>query len=181
MANPKERAKAPRTSPAKVKLRALERSDLERSLRWVNDPDVTRFTGTLFPISSAEEEAWYARIQQDSSQRVFAIEAEDGVHIGNCGFRDVQVIPRKAELWIYIGEGSRQDRGYGPAAIGELLAFGFQRMNLHRIWVRVFSYNERAVRAFEKCGFAREGLLRDDVFRDGRYHDTHILSILRTP
>lgn len=167
-------------APRSVRLRALETSDLARSLAWVNDPEITRFTGTLYPISAAEEDEWYKRVQHDPSQRALALEAEDGAHIGNGGFRDIQPVPRKAELWIYIGDRGRQDQGYGPAAILELLRFGFERLNLHRIWVRVFSYNERAVRAFEKCGFRKEGLLRDDVFRDGRHHDTHILSILRT-
>ena len=172
----KSRADAPERS---VRLRALEATDLPRSLLWVNDPEITRFTGTLFPISAAEEEEWYKRIQHDPSQRALALEAEDGAHIGNGGFRDIQTVPRKAELWIYLGDKTRQDKGYGPAAIRELLRFGFERLNLHRVWVRVFSYNERAVRAFEKCGFQREGLLRDDVFHAGRYHDTHILSVLR--
>jgi len=43
----------------------------------------------------------------------------------------------------------------------------------------VFAYNERALHAFERAGFVREGTLRDDVFRDGRHHDTHVLAMLR--
>ena len=176
---------APRRSPARkskappaVRLRALEPSDLARSLAWVNDPEIARFTGTLFPISMAEEQAWYERLRSDTSMRVLAIETADGVHIGNGGFRDLQPVARKAELFLYIGDRSRQNAGLGTAAITELLRFGFQKLNLHRIWVRVFAYNERALAAFEKCGFTREGLLRDDQFREGRYHDTHVLSLL---
>ena len=174
------RARRPAPAPPAVRLRALERADLPRSLAWVNDPEITRFTGTLYPVSAAEEEAWYERLQNDPAQRIFALEIEGGLHVGNGGFRDIQPVPRKAELWIYIGDRSRQQSGVGTAAIRELVKFGFERMNLHRIWVRVFAYNERALKAFEKCGFTREGLLRDDVFRDGRFHDTHVLSVLES-
>jgi RimJ/RimL family protein N-acetyltransferase len=163
-----------------VRLRALERADLPRSLAWVNDPEITRFTGTLFPVSAAEEDAWYERLLADPTQRVFAIETEGGLHVGNAGFRDIQVVPRKAEVWIYIGDRSRQNAGVGAAAVRELVKFGFRRMNLHRIWARVFAYNSRALKMFEGCGFVREGLLREDVFRDARYHDTHVLSILES-
>jgi RimJ/RimL family protein N-acetyltransferase len=161
-----------------VRLRALERADLPRSLAWVNDPEITRFTGTLYPVSAADEEAWFERVRTDPTQRVLAIETADGRHVGNGGFRDIQPLPRKAELWIYVGDRSRQNAGVGTAAVRELVRFGFERMNLHRIWVRVFAYNERALRTFETCGFLREGLLRDDVFRDGKYFAAHILSIL---
>lgn len=170
------RSSAP--TPAPVRLRALERADLPRSLAWVNDPEITRFTGTLYPVSAAEEDAWYERVLADPAQRVFALETADGRHVGNGGFRDIQAVPRKAELWIYVGDRSRQNAGLGTAAVRELVRFGFERMNLHRIWVRVFAYNERALRTFESCGFVREGLLRDDVFRDGRFHAAHILSVL---
>ncbi len=165
-------------APAAVRLRALEPADLDRSLAWVNDPEITRFTGTLYPISMAQEQEWYARLQHDAAQRVFALVDREGRHVGNGGFRDIQTVPRKAELWIYLGDKSAQNAGLGTAAIQELVRFGFERMNLHRIWVRVFAYNERARRAFEKAGFEPEGRLRDDVFRDGRYHDTHVLSLL---
>jgi RimJ/RimL family protein N-acetyltransferase len=169
---------APQPVPA-VRLRAIEPGDLGRSLLWVNDPEITRFTGTLYPVSSIEEDEWYRKLLHDPTQRAFALETDGGRHVGNAGFRDIQPVQGKAELWIYIGEKSKQNAGLGTAAIEALVRFGFERMNLHRIWIRVFSYNERALKAFQRCGFAQEGLLRDDQYRDGRYHDTHVLAILR--
>jgi len=108
-----------------------------------------------------EHEAWLARLAGDPTWRGFAIETPDGRHVGNCGFRDIQPIPRKAELWIYIGDRSRQGRGLGQAAIAALLAFGFERMGLHRIWARVFAYNE----ARPACLRARRVRARGDLAR----------------
>jgi RimJ/RimL family protein N-acetyltransferase len=169
---------APAADVRQLRLRALEPGDLAHTLVWVNDPEITRFTGTLFPIGSQEHEEWYRQLVHDPTRRAFALEAPDGRYVGNGGFRDIQAIPRKAEIWLYIGDRVRQNAGLGRAAITELVRFGFDRMNLHRIWARVFCYNEPALRAFKACGFVPEGVLRDDSFRDGRYHDSHILAIL---
>jgi RimJ/RimL family protein N-acetyltransferase len=162
-----------------VRLRALEAGDMARTLVWVNDPEITRFTGTQFPISSVEQDEWYQRLVHDPRQRAFALEGEDGQHIGNGGFRDIQPVHGKAEIWMYIGEKSRQNAGLGTVGIATLIRFGFERMNLHRIWARVFAYNERSLKAALRCGMVQEGLLRDDTYRDGRYHDTHLLGIVR--
>ena len=57
--------------------------------------------------------------------------------------------------------------------------YAFRTLNLNRIWLHVFEFNERALRAYEKVGFVREGVLRQDVFREGRYWNTVVMGILR--
>jgi RimJ/RimL family protein N-acetyltransferase len=52
-----------------------------------------------------------------------------------------------------------------------MLEHAFERLGLHRVGLSVFSYNERAIRAYEKAGFVIEGRLRDAILRDGRYFD----------
>ncbi|MCL4252318.1 MAG: GNAT family N-acetyltransferase, partial [Anaerolineae bacterium] len=60
-----------------------------------------------------------------------------------------------------------------------LLRFAFMDLNLHRLELNVFSYNARAIRSYEKIGFMREGVLRETLYRDGVYHDIHVMGILR--
>jgi len=86
---------------------------------------------------------------------------------------------RRAVLGIVIGEKEYWDNGYGTEAIATLLRFVFQEMNLHRISLRVYTYNQRAIRCYEKCGFKLEGRLRQARFRDGEYYDELIMGILR--
>ena len=59
-----------------------------------------------------------------------------------------------------------------------MVDYGFKALNLHRIGLDVFSYNERAVHVYEKMGFKREGLQRDSLFYDGEFHDTILMAIL---
>ena len=83
-------------------------------------------------------------------------------------------------MGIVIGEKSEWSKGYGTDAIRTLLDLGFCEMNLHRIFLRVDSDNARGIRCYEKAGFQLEGTFRDAVFREGVYHDQHVMSILQT-
>ena len=74
---------------------------------------------------------------------------------------------------------SRWDQGLGREALEMLLHYGFEELNLHRIYLRVFASNERAVHLYEKMGFRHEGRWRDGEFRHGRYHDLLWMSMLR--
>ena len=112
-------------------------------------------------------------------EKVFAVETSEGRLIGSIGLRDINWIERKAELGIMIGEKSCWDLGFGTAAVRELLRIGFGKMNLHRIYPRVYQNNLRAIHVYRKCGFQQEGVLRDDHFSQGQYHHTLVMGILR--
>ena len=111
--------------------------------------------------------------------RLRAIETEKGVHIGNIGLHEIDYKDGKATLGIMIGEKGCWDQGYGTDAVRALLRFAFQELNLHRVSLEVFDFNERAIRCYEKCGFRKEGVLRESVFRSGRYQNEILMSILR--
>jgi len=163
----------------KTRLRAIEREDIPRFVKWFNDPEVRHYLDRYLPMSTAEEEKWFEGQLEDRENKVFAIETAEGVHIGNCGLHRIDWKNRSAELGIFIGEKEYWGQGYGSDAITALLRFAFREMNLHRIHLRVHDYNERAIRCYEKCGFRHEGTLREALFRDGRYHDILLMGILR--
>ena len=81
-------------------------------------------------------------------------------------------------LGIVIGEKDCWGKGYGTDAMLTLCGFGFTQMNLHRIGLRVFPENQRAVTCYEKCGFEHEGRLREAIFKHGEYRDMLLMSIL---
>ena len=163
----------------RVRLRAVEPSDLPDYHRWLNDPEVTRYLLLYAPLSMPDEEAWYQAVRADPEQKVFAIETEAGQHIGNLGLMHLNWKDRSAELGIVIGDKSQWGQGYAQDAIRTLLAFAFGEMNLHRIYLRVYADHAPAIRAYRKCGFVEEGRLREDVYRQGSYHDMLVMGILR--
>jgi RimJ/RimL family protein N-acetyltransferase len=84
-----------------------------------------------------------------------------------------------ASIDIGIGDEANQGRGYGTEAMQLALQFAFNELNLHRVQLMVFSYNDRAIALYEKSGFKREGVQREFLRRDGKRHDAYIYGILR--
>ncbi len=166
----------------KVRLRPIERDDLPRFVRWFSDPEVRRHLILYMPPSMAQEEQWFERLQQRLARNedvVLAIETLEGVHIGNIGLHRINWKDRNAELGIVIGEKEYWDQGYGTDAIRTLLRVAFEEMNLHRVSLRVDADNARGIRCYQKCGFQKEGVLREIVFREGAYRDQWVMSVLR--
>jgi len=165
-----------------VRLRALDIDDLDREFTWVNDQEVTRFLSMRYPISRAQEERWIRdHPPSDFSNGVFfAIEVkENGIHIGNLNLMQANPEDRKAGLGIMIGDKEYWSNGYGSDAIVTLLRFGFGEMNLNRVWLHVFDFNERAQACYKKCGFVEEGRLREHYYSLGRYWDVIVMGALR--
>jgi len=99
--------------------------------------------------------------------------------IGSCGFFNLDKRNRSAEFGIMIGDKSYWNRGYGTEAVRLLAQHGYNTLNLNRIYLRVLETNPRAIRAYEKAGFTLEGRQRQAEFRDGKYIDMLVLSMLK--
>lgn len=165
----------------RVYLRPLDEEDLERCMRWINDPEVLCTLGRHFPMSRTLEREWLTGQYKSEKALSLAIVVKDGDrHIGNCGFNDIDYVNRKAVFGILIGEKDQWGKGYGPEAARLIVDYGFNQLNLHRISLTVYSNNPRAIRSYEKVGFVHEGTLRESYFRDGHYHDTLIMTILKS-
>ena len=93
---------------------------------------------------------------------------------------NVDPVNRSAMLGIVIGEKGRWDQGYGQEAINLLLDYGFSLLNLNSVMLGTFSFNERALHCYEKVGFTTEGILRQEIYRRGQYHDALIMRMLRS-
>lgn len=163
----------------KTRLRALKHSDLAHFVRWINDPETRRFMVIRYPLSMTEEEKWWEGFLQREHDYIFAIEAKDGTYIGNVGLHDIEPENRRAELGILIGDKSYWGQGYGTDAIRALLRWAFEYLNLNRVSLRVYAYNRRAIRCYEKSGFRHEGIMRQSRYTDGQYHDEWFMGVLR--
>jgi diamine N-acetyltransferase len=167
-----------------IRLRAPERDDIPRFVAWLNDEEVIAGLTLYHPLSEAEEETWFdTMLKNPTPQHPMVIEiqvGEDWVPVGNCGFHDIDWRNRSAELGIFIGEKKFWNQGYGTSVMRLLLHYGFDTLNLNRIWLRVFSDNPRAVRTYEKAGFIHEGRQREAAFKRGKYVDTLLMSVLRS-
>lgn len=165
----------------KVRLRAITMSDAIDHWRWRNDPDVTHTLLTSRPQTQAEVDNMVSRWMSESNHG-FAIETVDlpqPVHVGSCSLSDFHWPSRHVEVSLAIGEKQYWGRGYASAAMELLLEYGFGELNLHRIQLYVFTTNTAAIRLYQKCGFQIEVTLREDVYREGAFHNTYLMGLLK--
>jgi RimJ/RimL family protein N-acetyltransferase len=167
----------PKVCGRDVYLSPISLEDAELYTRWLNDLSVTRYL-TLAPHQmslQAEREALPAL----SKEHNYAIVRKEGDELlGNVGFQGLDLVDRTAEVGIFIGEASKQGRGYGTEALRLICDYGFNVLGLGNIMLRVASFNERAQACYRKVGFREFGRRHSCRFYAGAFHDTVFMELL---
>ncbi len=166
----------------KVELGPVQREHLPKYVEWLNDWEVSRFLvpGVPLLMNLADETDWFERQRQDKDNLVFAILAlPEKQLIGNCGLHRLDWKNRAAMLGIVLGDKNYWNKGYGTDATRTLVRFAFEQLGLNRVELGVYDFNPRAIRAYEKAGFRRDGVRRQALYRDGTFHDVYLMGILR--
>lgn len=164
----------------KVKLRAIQRSDIDLWLKWLNDEEVIRFLpARSAPITREFEEKFYEKTQKSDQDMILVIETLEGRPIGNVGLHSINHIFSNAEIGIAIGEKDCWNKGYGIEAMTLMTQLAFNRLNLHRVYLHVEAENISAVKCYEKIGYRHEGRLREHAYNNGRYVDLIVMGVLR--
>ncbi|MHA1437763.1 MAG: GNAT family N-acetyltransferase [Promethearchaeota archaeon] len=165
-----------------VRIRAFELSDLDKILETFNNYKMRRYLDAPFPISRGQEEEWIKnawKAQTDGTGYYFAVENKDTYEfLGSTALDNVSYVNRSAHLGIAIFNPINWNKGYGTDCLKILLSFGFEILNLHSIYLRVFDFNERAIKVYLKIGFKKAGVLREAYFIEGKYHDVILMDIL---
>lgn len=165
----------------RVNLRAMRREDIEHAVRYQSDLDVTSnyfMSLNLFPTTDTWEK-WYDAMTADEKGFSFAIENKEGLYLGDCHTMWLNWKNGTTYMAVYIGHPDYRSKGYGTEALKLFLNFLFNELGLRKVKLNVFSFNKRAMRCYEKCGFKLDGINRQELYRDGQYHDNCAMSITR--
>lgn len=165
-----------------ITLTALTKSDLPTILNWYSDIQFARlFDAQSFrPRTPERMEKWLEEEQAESTTYFFGIRPKNSdALLGMIDLNGIEWSNATAWLGIAIGNPAHRGKGYGRAAMRLLLNFAFGELNLRRVQLTVFSYNEAAIRLYESLGFLREGAAREALYRDDQRYDMLIYGILR--
>ncbi len=164
-----------------VRLTAFDpEKDTEALARWNQNSEYQRLldSGPARAFSPANMKEWMEKHADEMYH--FAIRTiEDDRLIGDVDLGGVDWVNRTCWVGIGIGEPEYWGKGYGSDAMNEILRFGFESLNLNRVSLTVFEYNERAYRSYLKCGFTEEGRQRQWMQRSGERFDLIFMGILR--
>jgi RimJ/RimL family protein N-acetyltransferase len=160
----------------RVVLRPVEEEDYALILRWQNHPEVWWYMDYERPFSHEDVVEDVERSRREGHPFVITTA---GRPIGRIGLNRFRRRDRICSMYLYIGEPSFWGRGLARDAVMTLLAFAFDRMDLHQVELWTLAANNRVIRTYERCGFIREAELHDRSWKDGRFHDHVVMSANR--
>ncbi|KAF5073300.1 Spermidine N(1)-acetyltransferase [anaerobic digester metagenome] len=163
-------------------LRALTKADIDKTLIW-HQQDYIRdlYFGHPYPVNKEMEELWYNKILTSNiPTTVFGIEeVETQLLIGITMLKGINLINRNAEFAIYIGDELKRGKGYSKQATLQTLNFAFYNLGLNRIFLKVLERNSIAIELYKKVGFMKEGLIRQSIFKNNKFENELLMSILK--
>ena len=161
-----------------VTLREVQAADADTILAWRNCAEVSRYMFTDQVITPEQHATWFQRVSDDRRHKLWIIVAESK-NVGLANLYDIDWDNRRCYWGSYIADPGQRGRGIGSATELLVLSFVFDRLLLNKLNCEVLSFNTMAIAVHMKFGFTKEGLLRQHVYKSGRYHDVVSLGVLR--
>jgi UDP-4-amino-4,6-dideoxy-N-acetyl-beta-L-altrosamine N-acetyltransferase len=161
-----------------VKLKPIERDDLEMVRKWRNSPEVGQYMYTDGLITPEQQELWFERLQNDDSKVVWIIEYESKA-LGVASLSNINKTFSSCYWAFYLGEMSVRGGGIGAKVEFNVLTYVFDVLKLNKLRCEVFTFNEKVIKMHEKFGFRREAYYREHCFKNKEFKDVVGLAILR--
>lgn len=158
-----------------VGLRAIEESDLSQLLLWRNHPNYRRYFREYRELSQTNQRNWFdSKVLNDKSTEMFSIvDVNTGELLGACGLCYIDWINRNADFSIYIGKDDLYiDEKYAIEAAQIMMKYGFEELNLHRLWSEIYSFDEAKKVMFDRLGFKLEGVHKETHWTEGKWCDS---------
>lgn len=169
---------APKIYGKKIILGPL-RSDLNDTYRrWLHDMDIGVNLYASRLLTREQEAAWLEKVGETSDVIFTIYMRENRTPVGTSGLHGIDPINRTAEFGFMIGEKKFHNLGLGTEAALLTVDYGFNVLNLASIFLRVHSFNTRALKIYEKIGFKKCGVRRRAYYLGGRYYADVYMDII---
>lgn len=164
---------------ADLELRPLSPDHLDLVMTWVNDPDVVKnFQHFDRTVTREEESAFIGRLLASPTDRAFSVfRTADSAYIGQAAVNQISWENKLGRLALFI-KPEHWGKGYAQGTLRLVLEKAFGEFGLHKVWLMVWSTNEKGMHLYEKLGFRREGLLRDEYYWQEHWHDVVRMGLL---
>ncbi len=166
-----------------VKLRAVEPRDLEKMYAWENDPGIWKVSGTVTPYSRYTLEEYIKTCEKDiytnkQLRLVITLLDHTGLDVGLIDLFEFDPRHRKAGVGILIGDASQRRKHYAREALGLLVDYAFNMLNLHQLYCHIPESNSASVHLFAAAGFREAGILKDWIFSKNAWENVLLLQRL---
>ena len=163
-----------------VTLRPLTEADTANIVRWRNSESVRKNLYTQAELTEQQHLNYFKNVvQAGKCAQYIIIVSENGNqhHIGTVFIKSIDRENRKGEFGMFIGEDRFRGKGYAVPTVKQILEIAFSELGLNRVYLTAMADNEPAIRAYEKAGFVKEGLMKEDFLRCDGYVDIVVMGI----
>ncbi|MGI0010514.1 MAG: GNAT family N-acetyltransferase [Nitrosopumilaceae archaeon] len=163
-----------------VNFRSLEDNDLVKLRDWRNSKHVKRTTREYRLLNMFNQKLWFESLHKQNPPKdiMFGIINKKNSLIGVCGLTYIDWKNRRAEISIYLDGINWQKRKETKDAINLLVSYGFGELGLHKLFVEIYSFVKETILLYKSLDFNRDGVLRDNIWRNGKWWDSYIYSKL---
>jgi RimJ/RimL family protein N-acetyltransferase len=164
-----------------IALKGIDKEEfVENMYNWINDDEVTYYMYTgIRPANTEKLDDEYKNLISGENVIFSVIDLKNKRTVGFAGLYNISWQARHAEFRIIMGDKNTHGKGIGTIVTSFLVRYAFEKLNLNKVWLGVNAKNAGAVRCYEKAGFAKEGTLRQEIYRNGVYYDALRMSVLR--
>lgn len=160
-----------------ISLRKFCFEDIPKKVEWINNSDNNKYLHYDLPLECDKTAIWFQRVK-DLNTRLDAVIEYEGIPVGLIGLLDIDNKNKKAEYYICIGEQDFKGCGIAKKASMMLIDYAFNTIGLKKVFLYTEEENIPAQKLFEKLGFQKEGLIRQDLIYNGRVVNRYIYGIL---
>jgi RimJ/RimL family protein N-acetyltransferase len=165
-----------------VLLRAIEEKDLVQLKLWRNEESFKMHFREYLEINDFSQKRWFENeVNNNNHVIMFSIvDIKDEVLLGCCGLTYINWIHRNADLSLYIGDNLSyiDNYGYAKEAVDLLLDYGFNQLNLKKIWTEIYEFDKLKYEFLNSFGFSMDATIRFNYFYNGGWWNSYIFSIL---
>lgn len=161
-----------------IKIRRFEKADIENKVNWINDSRNNKFLHYDLPLEIKKTERWFDA-NKDRTDRYDGIIELNGIPVGLIGLLNIDLKNLKAEYYVCIGEQGAKGKGVATRASILLLRYAFSKLGLNKVYLYTETENTSAQGLFEKVGFLKEGLLKEDLIYNNRRVDRFFYGITK--
>ena len=164
-----------------VGIRAIELGDLETIQSWRNNESLRKFFREYRDFSISQLTKWYEGMINNNQFEMFIIfDLSTEERVGVAGLTYIDWVNRHSDVHFYIGKNVEWiDEKYAPTAFKLILDYGFNKLNMNKLWAEIYEIDSKKLNFFKSNGFDIDATLRDHYYYEGKFYNSHILSLLK--
>lgn len=163
-----------------IKVREIKFEDLETINKWRNDKNIVDTLCTTFRYVNFEtDKTWFEGYMKNRNNNIRLAILDDDEFVGMVYLLNIDHLNQKADFGIQIGNSEKHSKGIGTQATKLMLEHAFNNLNMNKIYLTVLTKHHKAISLYDRCGFKLDGVLREEIYKNGKFEDLQMMSILK--